>query len=306
MLAAITFDVDGLQRDPFASEPTTETRRRLQDLSHDVVLPRIAEWLRSLDVRATFFSIGADVKERPRIYRQLAADGHEIANHSHSHLRDFSKQAKDVIRAEIRNAHDTIVSEVGVAPVGFRCPGYTVTADVIDELTSAGYAYDASLIPSWSYTTLKRAYQLLGGPQYRSYLVPQGYGCAMAPRLPYRVGAADLYRQNPSATLTELPITTLGPMQLPFVHGLTYRLPKPVRDSAIAAALRQPFFTLSFHDLEFADRPDFGPLPASSMTTPHLARPIADRLSELSALVRTSQRTHRFVTMRESIGIPRA
>lgn len=300
MLASITFDVDGLQRDPFASEPTAAERHQLQDLSHQVVLPRIAEWLRSLNVRATFFAIGADVKERPRIYQQLAADGHEIANHSHSHLRDFSRQPADVIRAEIRDAHDTIVSLVGVAPVGFRCPGYTVTPSVIDELTSAGYAYDASLVPSWSYSMLKRAYQLLGA-KYRSYLVPQGYRSALAPKLPYRVDAGAIYRSSQSASLTEIPITALGPIQLPFVHGLTFRLPKPVQALARASAMRQPFFTLSLHDLEFADRQDFGSLPASLMTEPHLARALGDRLAELSEAIRRAQRTHRFVTMRESI-----
>jgi peptidoglycan-N-acetylglucosamine deacetylase len=305
MRAAITFDVDGLQRDPFDREPSAEQRSQLHDVAHDIVLPRIAEWLQSLGVRATFFSIGTDVERSPRIYQRLAADGHEIANHSHSHLRDFSRQPAAVIRSEIRDAHDTILKHVGVEAVGFRAPGYTVTPAVIEALTQEGYRYDASLVPSWSYTTLKHVYRLVGKTKFRSYLVAQSYGCAAAPRLPFRVAAADIYRPNPSAALTEIPITTWGAAQLPFVHGLTFRLPRRVQDLVFAAALRQPFFTMSFHDLEFADRSDFGSLPASGMTEPHLASGIGERLEQLSGAVRTAQRTHRFVTMRDAIAEPR-
>ena len=63
------------------------------------------------------------------------------------------------------------------------------------------------------------------------------------------------------------------------------------------AALRRPFFTLSFHDLEFADRDDFGVLPVSSMTEPHLASAVEARLRGLAELVRRAQRTHRFSTL---------
>ena len=307
MLAAITFDLDGLERDHFTREPSAAERLQLQDVAHGVVLPRIAEWLRSLDVRATFFSIGIEVQRSPAIYRQLAADGHEIANHSHSHLRDFSKQSPSVIAAEIRQAHDTILAHAGVAPVGFRCPGYTVTPAVIDALTTAGYVYDASLMPSWSYTTLKRAFQLFGGAEYRTYLVPQSYQCTLAPSLPYRIAPRDIYRSTASAALTEIPITTtLGPAQLPLMHGLTYRLPRWVQELALTAAFRQPFFSFSFHDLEFAERQDFGSLPATKLTTPHLATPLTDRLSWLSGAVRRAKRTHRFVTMKESVVAARA
>lgn len=306
MQAAITFDLDGLQRDPFAREPTPEERLRLHDVAHDIVLPRIASWLRTLNVRATFFSIGSDVRRSPAIYRQLVADGHEVANHTQSHLRDFSRQPSARIRSEIRAAHDTIAANVGVEPVGFRSPGYTVSPGVIAELTDAGYRYDASMMPSWFYCSLKRAFQLLGGRQYRSYLVPQSFRCLLAPRLPYHVAPDNIYRARESARLIEIPITTLGALEFPFIYALTFRLPALLQQTTVSTALRQPFFSLGFHDLEFADRRDFGSLPASSMTRPHLTLPIEERLARMSEMVRFAMHSHQFVTMQHVTVMSRA
>ena len=140
-MVSITFDLDGLQRNPFAVEPTAEQRQRLHDVAADTVLPRIMNWLRSLDVPATFFAIGQDVQRSPAIYRTLVAAGHEIGNHSASHLRDFSRQPASVIRDEISRGGDIIGAATGTKPVGFRAPGYTVTPEVIDALTALGYAY---------------------------------------------------------------------------------------------------------------------------------------------------------------------
>jgi peptidoglycan/xylan/chitin deacetylase (PgdA/CDA1 family) len=301
MQASITFDVDGLQRDPFAAEPTAAQRSALHDLAHDVVLPRIASWLRTVGVKATFFSIGQDVARSPQIYAALAGEGHEIANHTLSHPREFSRLGRDAAIAEIVETHRIIERVTGVAPSGFRSPGYTLSPITIEALTTCGYAYDASLMPSWSYTALKQAFRWLGGARYRNYLVPQSFHCMVAPHLPYPVDATDIYRPSSSASLMEIPITTLGWLEFPFIHATTSRLPAALRRAAIASALRRPFFTLSFHDLEFADRRDFGSLPASGMTEPHLATPIEQRLDELSDVVRRSAATHRFVTMRESL-----
>jgi hypothetical protein len=301
MQASITFDVDGLQRDPFPTEPTASQRSELHDLAHEVVLPRIAAWLRSVDVKATFFSIGGDVERSPQAYRALALEGHEIANHTSTHPRDFSRHSADAALAEITIAHRRIERAVGIAPVGFRAPGYTLSAATVEALTACGYAYDASMMPSWSYVTLKQAFRWLGGARYRHYLFTQSYRCALAPHLPYPVAAEDIYRASPGSPLTEIPVTTLGWLQFPFIHATTFRLPDAVRRMAIQASLRRPFFTLSFHDLEFADRHDFGSLPISSMTAPHVRIAIERRLEDLTRIVMLAKQSHRFVTMRESV-----
>lgn len=43
--------------------------------------------LRAAHVRATFFVVGKEVDAHPELVRQELADGHEIGNHTYSHLR---------------------------------------------------------------------------------------------------------------------------------------------------------------------------------------------------------------------------
>ena len=183
--------------------------------------------------------------------------------------------------------------------MGFRAPGYTVTPLIIETLTDLGYQYDASIVPSWSYTTLKQAFRFLARPEYRAFLVAQELACAGAPRLPYPIASAGLFAARPDAALLEIPLTTVGPLQFPFIHGLTMRLPDSGRRLVEWLAPRRSFFSLAFHDFEFADQADFGLLPVSDMTRPHLAVPIAARLARLTTLVESVQRTHAIVTMRE-------
>lgn len=297
--AAITFDLDGLHRDLFIQQPSSAERARLRDLACEAVVPRILSWLDSLDVSATFFAIGEDVERHPAVFRAMAAAGHEIANHTVSHLRDFSRQPAATIRAEVERGGDIIASTVGRQPVGFRAPGYTITPVIIETLADLGYLYDASIVPSWSYTTLKQAFRALGRPEYREFLVAQELACAGAPRLPYPIGPDRLFAARPDAALLEIPLTTVGPLQFPFIHGLTTRLPDAGRRLVERIALRRPFFSLAFHDFEFADKGDLGSLPVSDMTRPHLDVSIDARLARLSTLVARVKRTHTIVTMRD-------
>jgi peptidoglycan/xylan/chitin deacetylase (PgdA/CDA1 family) len=52
--------------------------------------PRILEALRKHGAKATFFLIGERAEQEPALVRQILADGHELANHSHSHP-DFER-----------------------------------------------------------------------------------------------------------------------------------------------------------------------------------------------------------------------
>lgn len=297
MTAAITFDLDGLHRDLFVTPPTDAERARLCDVTCEVLIPRILEWLDRIQVSATFFAIGEDIERHPAVFRAMAAAGHEIANHTARHLRDFSRQPAAIIRSEIERGGDAIAAVTGRPPVGFRAPGYTVTPPVIETLTSLGYCYDASIVPSWSYTALKQAFRVFGRPQYRDFLVVQGVACAGAPRSSYPIAPGQLFAASPGASLLEIPITTIGPAQFPFIHGLTTRLPEIGQRIVERAALRRPFVSLAFHDFEFSDAQDTAGLPTSDMTRPHLATPIASRLERLTALVASLKENHAVLTM---------
>ena len=50
-------------------------------------MPQILNTLKKENVKATFFIVGQWAEKYPDVVKQIARDGHDIANHSYSHLR---------------------------------------------------------------------------------------------------------------------------------------------------------------------------------------------------------------------------
>lgn len=67
------------------------------DGPHPGLTVRILDILAQYDIKATFFVIGKNVKNYPDVLRQVIDEGHEVGNHTDTHLN--LKQA-DITRAE--------------------------------------------------------------------------------------------------------------------------------------------------------------------------------------------------------------
>jgi len=72
-------------------------------------------------VRATFFQIGANVLRYPEISRAVLAAGHEIGNHSHSHL-NFSLKSAALIQDDFTRAQMALADTTGKQPTLMRAP----------------------------------------------------------------------------------------------------------------------------------------------------------------------------------------
>ena len=78
----------------------------------------------------------------------LADAGHEIGNHSFRHQPWLHRYTPDEIHDELRRAEDAIEAVTGRRTVGFRGPGYSLSADVLRVLVDRGYRYDCSTLPT--------------------------------------------------------------------------------------------------------------------------------------------------------------
>jgi peptidoglycan/xylan/chitin deacetylase (PgdA/CDA1 family) len=86
--------------------------------------PPVLETLAASGVPATFFQVGAHVRRFPEVARLVAARGHEIGNHTFSHVK-LHRRGPARVRAELQQAHETIAEITGRAPRVFRAPhGY--------------------------------------------------------------------------------------------------------------------------------------------------------------------------------------
>lgn len=74
------------------------------------ITPRVADALCAAGARATFFCIGRHLEQHADLGRRLAAEGHEIGNHSYSHSRLLNFRGPRSMGAEIARGAEAIRS----------------------------------------------------------------------------------------------------------------------------------------------------------------------------------------------------
>ena len=226
----------------------------------DVAVPRIISFLKDRDLKITFFIIGQDAaleKNREAI-RSIADAGHEIANHSFNHEPWLHLYSRDELEKEFDLAEAAIEDVTGQRPKGFRGPGFSLSADVLDILAERGYDYDCSTMPSFL-GPVARAFYLLRSPglsaEEREKLnklfgrFRDGFG----PLKPHLVGA--------ESKIVEIPVTTFPLVRTPihasylmYLLSFSRGLAMTYWRSALAACrLRGIAPSYLLHPLDFLD-----------------------------------------------------
>ncbi|WP_241695168.1 polysaccharide deacetylase family protein [Streptomyces sp. C] len=96
--------------------------------------------LRRRKAAATFFPTGLFAKARPAAVRAMAAAGHGLGNHSHSHpyFDDLGTAERE---REVRTADAAIRTASGAEPLPFfRFPYSSTTEDAVADVNGLGYA----------------------------------------------------------------------------------------------------------------------------------------------------------------------
>ena len=87
------------------------------------VTPHLLDVLRRYGVHATFFVIAARARRHPDLLRRMAAEGHEIANHSHRHSRLLNFAPTAPLVREIGQAMAALKTVApGASPTLYRPP----------------------------------------------------------------------------------------------------------------------------------------------------------------------------------------
>lgn len=171
---------------------------------------RLLELFAEFDVQGTFFILGWIAERFPRLVREIADQGHEIACHGYAH-RLVYEQTPVEFGEELRRSKALIEQASGVAVNGYRAASFSITNDslwALDELVAAGFRYDSSLFPVYH----------------------DRYGVPGMPREIYRVVTAS------GKSLIEAPPSTvsLGRMKIPVAGGGYLRIfPRQISHWAI-------------------------------------------------------------------------
>ena len=160
---------------------------------------RLLEMLACRDVRSTFFILGWIAEHHPRLVREIADAGHEIACHSYHHQL-ISSQSRNEFRADVRRAKFLLEDISGQEVIGYRAPTYSITEKTLwalDVLVEEGFRYDSSIFPIYH----------------------DRYGIPAAERFIHTI-------QCPTGEIVEFPPSTvrLGGVNFPMTGGGYFRL----------------------------------------------------------------------------------
>ncbi len=232
-------------------------------------VPRFAELFADVGIAATFFVVTADLERWPSaraVCADLAAAGHELASHSHTHPYDLTRLPSDRIAQELRRSREVLADLVGGDVAGFRAPGYTVTDEVLDGLAAAGYAYDSSLFPCPPYYLAKAAVMglmRLRGKESQSIL---DHPSIMWQRTtPHR-------RRG----VVELPVTVLPWVRAPFIGTSLLMMGRGGYAACRPLLERLRFVNLEFHGIDMCDLEEDGIDPAL-LQQPDLHHPLSTK-----------------------------
>ena len=94
--------------------------------------------LGSHNVRATFFVVGKQVNLYPGLVRRMINEGHEVANHTHTHER-LPKLTEEGIRKQIAECNHAVLAATGSQTNLFRPPGMEYNESVLRIAQELGY-----------------------------------------------------------------------------------------------------------------------------------------------------------------------
>ncbi len=227
-------------------------------LVHEVAIPRFLELFSRLSVKGTFFAIGEDLSDDAcaKAVRASHHEGVEIANHSFGHDYALTRLSALGIAEQVERGSRAIEDVTGVAPVGFRAPGYTLNAAVYGALSDQGYRYDSSTFPAAPYYAAKAsvmgALSLLGRPS-RSVL--DNPLVLAAPTSPYRPDPEQPYRRGKGRVL-EFPIAVSPLLRFPFIGTFAAAFPRPAVRAVYRTMRGMPFFNFELHGVDVLDERD--------------------------------------------------
>jgi peptidoglycan-N-acetylglucosamine deacetylase len=269
----------------------------------DTVVPRSLDFLRERNLEITYFIVGQDAALDKNLdaLSQISNAGHEIANHSFNHEPWLHLYSKEQLTEEFEKTENAIARFTDQKPIGFRGPGYSLSPTVLEVLSSRGYEYDCSTLPTYI-GPLARAYYFLASPdmsaeekEKRKKLFGKfSDGFQSLKPFKWRLG---------EKSLVEIPVTTLPIFKTPihasyviYLSTFSKLAAKTYWKTAVEMCkVTGTQLSLLLHPLDFMsgeDAPELKFFPAMNL-------PIEQKLEFLSEILETLGKSFSILNMRQ-------
>ncbi|MCI5149295.1 MAG: DUF3473 domain-containing protein [Candidatus Electrothrix sp. MAN1_4] len=108
--------------------------------------------LRKLNVQATFFTVGRVARRYPKLIREIAEQGHELACHGDMHVQ-LEKLTPESFRVDLLKNIESLNKASGktLNIRGFRAPTFSLTSRTAwahEVLADLGFTYSSSVLPA--------------------------------------------------------------------------------------------------------------------------------------------------------------
>ncbi|MBL9037222.1 MAG: polysaccharide deacetylase family protein [Archangium sp.] len=285
-LAAISVDLDSLTHYcGIHGLPVDLLDERARGLVASTAIPRFLELFDVVGAPATFFVVGGELGAPALVsaLKRAHGAGVELASHSFSHDYRLSRASPAAIADDLARAEQVMVEHLGVRPVGFRAPGYTLSPALLQAVEARGYRYDSSTYPAAPYYAAKAlvmgALSVAGRPSAALLDSPSVLG---APRIPYRPDLAAPYRRG-SAKLIELPMAVTPVARVPFIGTFATSLPWLLVEQTFRRFRGDELFNFELHAIDVLDASDG--VPAQLVARQRDLRvPVREKLQRLRRL----------------------
>ena len=113
-------------------------------------LTKVLDLLDVLNLKATFFCLGAIARQYPEVIKNIYAHGHQIACHSDKHnwLTEFTYEQ---LFNDTKLAIESIENVIGDKVTAYRAPAFSITESnkwAFDVLLQNGIEFDCSIFPA--------------------------------------------------------------------------------------------------------------------------------------------------------------
>jgi peptidoglycan-N-acetylglucosamine deacetylase len=108
------------------------------DGPHGTRTVELLDCLKTLGCPSTFFLVGAQARRYPELVQRIAAEGHEIGNHTFNHYR-LTRIPLDEVSGELNRARDVLKAFVGAPSRLFRPPGGEYNPEILKIVEQNGY-----------------------------------------------------------------------------------------------------------------------------------------------------------------------
>jgi hypothetical protein len=182
----------------------------------DIFVPHVLDLLDFWNLRITFFIVGIDARQRENaaFLKMISDRGHEVGNHSLNHESWLQKYSREQLINEVDEAEHNIIEATGQKPIGFRGPGFSWSATLLEILSERNYLFDASTLPSYI-GPLARMYYFWKSDLSKVQKIDRNdlFGSiknGLQPLNPFR------WRLPSGNSLLEIPVTTIPVIKTPF------------------------------------------------------------------------------------------